>query len=191
MDILPDNTYTHVNNSSQTCLWLDHNAMSDVLSQSTVDWHTLHYVACSDHCAITVRLNFNQLPMNHSTEGQKAKHIIWKFEDAELKCLFYQRLDSMLGAAPSGLLRVNRGADANTLDDLLTFMSNAILKSGKDIFVMQKPSKFNVPRWNKLAKELNARYREAVSHWNIAGRPRSGPFAELKCRARAAFRHEI
>ena len=35
------------------------------------------------------------------------------------------------------------------------------------------------------------RYREAVSHWIIAGRPRSGPLAELKCRARAAFRHEM
>ena len=23
-DILPDNTYTHVNNGSQTCSWLDH-----------------------------------------------------------------------------------------------------------------------------------------------------------------------
>ena len=51
----------------------------------------------------------------------------------------------MLGVAPAGLLRVNRGADANRLDDLLTFMSNAILKSGKEIFGMQKPSKFNVP----------------------------------------------
>ena len=58
----------------------------------------------------------------------------------------------MLGAAPSGLLRVNRGADANRLDDLLTFMSNAI-KSGKDIFGMQKPSKFNVPGWNERAKD--------------------------------------
>ena len=72
--------------------------------------------------------------MTHSIEGQKARHINWKFEDAILKCLFYQRLDSMIGAAPSGLLQVNRGADANRLDDLLTFMSNAILKSGKDIF---------------------------------------------------------
>ena len=89
----------------------------------------------------------------------------------------------MLGVAPSGLLRVNKGADANRLDDLLTFMSNAILKSSKDMFGMQKPSKFNVPGWNVSAKELNARYREAVSHWNIAGRPRSGPLTELKCRA--------
>ena len=38
---------------------------------------------------------------------------------------------------------------------------------------------------------MNARYRETVSHWNIAGRPRSGPLAELKCWARAAFRHEM
>ena len=83
--------------------------------------------------------------MTYSIEGQKAKHINWKLEDVGLKCRFYQRLDSMLGAAPSGLLRVNRGADANKLDDLLTFMLNTILKSGKDIFWMQKPSKSNVP----------------------------------------------
>ena len=56
---------------------------------------------------------------------------------------------------------------------------------------MRKPSKFNVPGWNEQAKELNVRYREAVCHWNIAGRPRSGPLAELKCRARAAYRHEM
>ena len=30
-----------------------------------------------------------------------------------------------------------------------------------------------------------------ICDWNIAGRPRSGPLAELKCRARAAFRHEM
>ena len=45
-DILPDNTYTHVNNGSQTCSWLDHIAMSDVLSESTADCHTLQDVAC-------------------------------------------------------------------------------------------------------------------------------------------------
>ena len=54
----------------------------------------------------------------------------------------------MLGAAPAGLLWVNRGVGANRLD-LLTFMSNAILKSVKEIFGMQKPSKFNVPGWNE------------------------------------------
>ena len=42
----------------------------------------------------------------------------------------------MLDAASSGLLRVNKSVDANRLHDLLTFMSNAILKSGKDIFGM-------------------------------------------------------
>ena len=57
----------------------------------------------------------------------------------------------MRDAAPAGLLRVNRGADANRLDDLLTFMSNAILKSGKDIFGIEKPSKCNVPGWNERA----------------------------------------
>ena len=63
--------------------------------------------------------------------------------------------------------------------------------SSKQIFGMQKPSKFNVTGWNERAKELNARYREAVSHLNIAGRPRSGPLAELKYRARAALMHEM
>ena len=157
---------------------------SDVLSESTVECQTLQDVACSDHCAITVTLNFDQLPMTPSIEGQKAKHINWKFEDAGLKCRFYQWLDSMLDGAPSGLLWVNRGADFNRLDDLLTFMSNAILKSGKAIFGIRKPSKFNIPGWNEREKELNAIYRETVS-------PRSEPPAELKCRAGAAFRHEM
>ena len=85
----------------------------------------------------------------------------------------------MLDASPEGLLRVNRGTDANWLTDLLTFTSNAIRKSGKQIFWMQEPSKFNVPWWNERAKELNARNREAVSHCNIAGRPRSSPIVEL------------
>ena len=34
----------------------------------------------------------------------------------------------MLGAAPLGLLLVNRGADANKLDDLLTNITNCINK---------------------------------------------------------------
>ena len=58
--------------------------------------------------------------------------------------------------------------DPNRFNDLLTFMSNAILKSGKEIFGMRKPSEFNVPGWNERAKEFNASYREVVSPWNIA-----------------------
>ena len=69
---------------------------------------------------------------------------------------------NILVEAPGGLLRVNRGTDANGLADLLALMSNAILKSGKQIFGMGKPSKVNVPGWNERAKELNVRYREAV-----------------------------
>ena len=128
-DILPDNTYTHVNIDSQTYSWSDHIAMSDVLFESTVHCHTLQDVACSDHCAITLTINFYQLLMAHSIGGQKANHINWKFEDVGFKLWFCQRLDSMLDAAPVRLLRVNRGPDANRLNDLLTFMSNAILKA--------------------------------------------------------------
>ena len=62
-----------------------------------------------------------------------------------------------------------------------TFMSNAMLESSKEIFGIRKPSKFNVPWWNERAKEFNGQYGEAVSHWNIAGRPRGGILAELKC----------
>ena len=98
-DILPDNTYTHLNNGSLTCLWLDQIVMSDVLSESTLDCRTAPF-ACSDHCAITVTFNFDQLQMIHSIERQKGKHINWKFEDVGLKFRFYQRLNSVLDAAP-------------------------------------------------------------------------------------------
>ena len=122
-DILPDNTYTHVNNASQICSWLDYIAMSDVLSESTVDCHTLQDVACSDHSAIAVAFNFDQLP-SHTIERPKNKQINWKFEDVILRRQFYERLDNMLDTAPGGLLRVNRGMDVNRLTDLLTFISN-------------------------------------------------------------------
>ena len=56
---------------------------------------------------------------------------------------------------------------------------------------MAETFKIQCTVWNERAKELNARYREAVSHWNIAGSPRSGPLAEVKGRAPAAFRHEM
>ena len=115
--------------------------------------------------------------MTHTIERPKNKHINWKFEDVGLKRQLYERLDNMLDAAPGGLLQVNRGSDVNRLTDLLTFISNAILKSGRQIFGMRKPSKFNVPGWNEQAKELNGRYSEAVSQWNVAGRPGSGPLA--------------
>ena len=64
-DILPGNT--------RTCSWLDHITMSNVLSESTLDRHALQNVACSDNCAITVALNFDQLPMKHTIERQKNK----------------------------------------------------------------------------------------------------------------------
>ena len=49
----------------------------------------------------------------------------------------------MQDAAPGKLLRVNRGTDANRFN-LLIFMSNAILKSGKETFCMRKSTKFNI-----------------------------------------------
>ena len=94
--ILPYDTYTHVNNGSQTSSWLYHIAMSNVLSESPVDCHTFQDGACSDHCAITVSLNFDQLTMTHTIEMHKNKHIHWKFEDVELKRRLYQSLDSTL-----------------------------------------------------------------------------------------------
>ena len=69
-DILPDNTYTHVNNGSQSCSWLDHIAMSDILPESIVDCSTIQDVACSDHCEITVTMNFYQPPMSHNIVRQ-------------------------------------------------------------------------------------------------------------------------
>ena len=113
--------------------------MSDVLSESLVDCHTLQDVARSDHCAIAVAFNFDQLTMTHIIENPKNKHINWKFVDIGLKRQFYERLDNMLDAAPGGLLRANRGSDVNGLTDLLTSISNAILKSGKQIFGMRNP----------------------------------------------------
>ena len=67
----------------------------NVLFESTVDCRTPQDAAVAartDHCAITDTLNYDQLQMTHSIEGQKAKHINFKFEDVGLKRRFCQRL---------------------------------------------------------------------------------------------------
>ena len=71
-DVLPDNNYTLVNNGSQTCSWLDHIAMSDVLSESFVDCRTLQDIACSYYCAITVTLNLTGNDSRHRGTKKKA-----------------------------------------------------------------------------------------------------------------------
>ena len=45
----------------------------------------------------------------------------------------------MLDAAPGGLLRVNRGSDVNRLTDLLTFISNAILRAASNYLGCRNP----------------------------------------------------
>ena len=55
MDILPGDTYTHVDNGSQIRSWLDHIAMSDVLSESTADC----YISMMLHAQITVQLQLH------------------------------------------------------------------------------------------------------------------------------------
>ena len=77
-DIISDNTDSRTHMLimvAKTCSWLDYIAMSNVLSESTVDCRVLQDVACLDQCAITVTLNFDQLPRTHSIGGKKAKHI--------------------------------------------------------------------------------------------------------------------
>ena len=51
-DILPDNTYTLVTNGSQTCSFLDHIAMSDVLSDKLLTTALSRML----HAQITVQL---------------------------------------------------------------------------------------------------------------------------------------
>ena len=126
MDILPDNKKMLIIVAKHVPSWIILQCL--MFCPSPLLTGTPSRMLHAEIYAITVTtLNFDQLPMAHSIEGQKAKHINWKLEDAGFKRRFYQRLDSILDAAPAGLLRVNRGVDANRLNDLLTFMSTAIL----------------------------------------------------------------
>ena len=124
--------------------------------------------------------------MTHGIEGQKKKRINMKLEDEGLNVGSIRgwkyakhlcRMQYLTIYCPRGQGNGN----------VIRFS----YESGKEMFGIWKPGQFNVPGWNERAKELNARYREAVSNWNISRRPRSGPLAELKCRARAVFRHEM
>ena len=83
----------------------------------------------------------------------------------------------MLDVAPRGLLRVNRSTDTNRLNELLTFMSNTILKSGR--------------KYLGCGNQPNSMYQGRMSEQRSLMLDMGRPYRELKCRERAAFRHEM
>ena len=72
-------------------------------------------------------------------------------------------------------------------------MSNALLQSGKQIFGMRKPSKFNVPVGSVEWASLWCWMLDTGRQWatGILRAPQKWSTWRAKCRARAAFRHEM
>ena len=141
-------------------------------------WCCIH----SDHFAITLTLNFDKLWPTPFIERQKSKHIIRKFEDVGLKRRFDHRLNSVSDSAPGELLRVNWSTDSNRFTDLLTFMSTAILKyfgCGNLQYSMCLGGMSEERSW---MLDTGRQWATGCKKWSLG---------ELKCRAPAAFTHEI
>ena len=66
----------------------------------------------------------------------------------------------MLDVEPGGLLQLNRGMDANRLNDLSTFISNAMLKSDKQIYGDEESFKIQCA-WMEWASKI------VECHWHI------------------------
>ena len=62
VELLPHNSFSHLNHGSLTRSWLDHSLLSENLARSIIERKLLDDFSTSDHCPLTLDLAVNRLP---------------------------------------------------------------------------------------------------------------------------------
>ena len=199
VDLLPENTVTHVNNSSLTASWLDHVLTSQPVYDAITAISVQDNFYCSDHFPVKVVLNFSHLPaysrQNSTSNRSKVK---WKFENSNQRSLFYDILVDCLGQ--HGPLEnhycqshyCNNASHVNHIDAVYDAFVNTVINAGITAFgSVRSSNKHNgrsVPGWNDYVKDTHEFSRGAFLSWRHAGSPRFGPIAQHMRNARAHFK---
>ena len=175
--------------------WLDHYITSQRLHQSIENCNIRYdLVSCSDHIPIQIALDIPALPASHPST-QRLPKVNWKFDNPQ-KSFSYTALSEI------NLRRITPPADALQCNDtkcnhaqhrrdLTAYYSNltdALLRTGTEIFRYISGNARPVPGWNEFVKDLHQHARNAFLHWRDYGSPREGPLALEMRRTRSRFK---
>ena len=188
---LDPGSYTHVNNGSFSCTWLDHCLVTSTVSSSIEHIHIEYDDFLSDHFPLCIEVNFNHLPVYRTNELIVPK-VKWNFSNDQKAEHFYDLIVQKLRFLSVSMSC--RGNPCNSedhkfhLEEIWDKFIDVALLCGRRTFGVTTQSSYVIPGWNEFVKTHYETSREALIEWRNVGSPRHGWIADNMRRCRARFK---
>ena len=195
VNLLPPDSFSYYQSSTLSSSWLDHCITSEALNETISICKLLYeHGPVGDHIPLQVSFKFPTTPPTQPSRPHPPR-INWQF-DSPQNCNSYLTLsETNLRniAQPAAALLCNDTRCCNTKhkEDLAGFYSditNALLRTGSQLFNLKRNNARIVPGWNEYVAESHQHARSAFITWREMGSPRNGPAAVLMRRTRAHFK---
>ena len=193
--LLPDNSYTHVNQAHLSRSWLDHCLISEGL-YNAIDSVAIDYDCIqSDHLPLTTKFRLDKLP-GYADDDDKIEEVIrWNFGDEnkrreyifliEMKLLNLARIENFSFCLNNNCDCVEHKQKLIALYDRVC---KILIETGKEVFGITRKKFPIVPGWSEFVEEAHTEAREAFLSWRDGGSPREGPQALYMRQTRARFK---
>lgn len=189
---LPVNSYTHVNNNSSSCSWIDHVVVSRNVVSNFKDYFIRYGTPTSDHFPMgcTFCPGWNMIADNDAINEDR---ISWDFRDENKKLMFRQLLEYRLERFEL-LIPFCNGVDcvydSHCLDIEMFYsrLRKIILEVAESVFGRKSRNRYVVPGWNVYVSEAHEEARRDFLYWRSVGSPREGPVAFVMRRSRSRFK---
>ena len=100
VNLMPSQTYTHVNNGSLGRFWLDHCITSPAVHSAITSMDVNYLCNASDHLPLTVSIKLDSLPRMENQPKSNSDDINWNFMDQDKAKAFYSLLTLKLTSLP-------------------------------------------------------------------------------------------
>ena len=197
VEILPSDSYTHLNNASLRKSWLDHCVTSPGIHNAITCLSIDNDIFLSDHFPIYLHIDFNGLPKGLVDDKQNGQNIKWDFSDQHKTSLFFDNLKqdfdfNFLSEFCFCTESCNNVLHWAGIEEKWRSFIKSVSRIGYEVFGTRFEKKVKViPGWNALVKEQYQRSRSEFLHWKRIGSPRHGEDAQRMRSARAAFKYAL
>ena len=190
--LLPEDSYTHLNEAHNTTSWLDHVIASDNIADSIHDFRILYGNSTSNHLPVCFKLNIDINYVSYENLAEMNNKVNWAFNNDTLCGRFKDRIDIELSGIMLDFCSSNNCKNEMCQIGLSNFyntLSKAIIKVGERVFGLKGSARGTpVPGWNELVREHHHLARQAFLAWRTAGSPREGDTAVRMRAYRAQFK---
>ena len=185
---LPYDTFTYVSPAHNTCSWLDHIVVSEMMKPYNIK--VLYEKSIYDHFPVYFEVDIPVPKIENSLpENIKSNIILWESFDSNCKRVYNDIVNSIMSSLPMDKDYVMTHDQIDHFYETLIF---AMKEGTKPFSKIQKKSNFRpVPGWNDVCKERYNLARLEFLKWVQSGKIRSGPLYESMKKTRQNFRNSL